>query len=246
MHSSKGLEFPLVVLAGLGTIDANNIEGMREEARLLYVAMTRSTHELVMTCDRETEITRRLATAAGSLLPQDLQGLYEYATREIEEALMLNVADWIRPALELRFEAIPLTRKRAVVAIHVPRSKTKPHFALENPLDEKGQALVRIADNSVRASKETLELLRYEGRERDMKVEYGEKERVLMRYLESSSVVTVQKFAEIGTQKPFRRFLRVSSRKAFCEFVAKAKPTSICPSNRVSSASAPKSSFSQR
>ena len=41
-----------------------------------------------MTCDRETEITRRLATAAGSLLPQDLQGLYEYATREIEEARM--------------------------------------------------------------------------------------------------------------------------------------------------------------
>ena len=88
MHSSKGLEFPLVVLAGLGTIDASNIEGVRDEARLLYVAMTRSTHKLVMTCDRETEITRRLATAAGSLLPQDLQGLYEYATREIEDARM--------------------------------------------------------------------------------------------------------------------------------------------------------------
>ena len=88
MHSSKGLEFPLVVLAGLGTIDANNIDAVREEARLLHVAMTRSTHELVMTCDRETEITRRLATAARSLLPQDLQGLYEYATREIEEARM--------------------------------------------------------------------------------------------------------------------------------------------------------------
>ena len=77
MHSSKGLEFPLVVLAGLGTINATDIGVVREEARLLYVAMTRSTHELVMTCDRETEITRRLATAAGSLLPQDLQGLYE-------------------------------------------------------------------------------------------------------------------------------------------------------------------------
>ena len=88
MHSSKGLEFPLVVLAGLGKIDANTIDALREKTRLLHVAMTRSTHELAMTCDRETEITRRLATAAGSLLPQDLQGLYEYATREIEEARM--------------------------------------------------------------------------------------------------------------------------------------------------------------
>ncbi len=90
MHSSKGLEFPLVVLAGLGRIDATDMDAVREEARLLYVAMTRSTHELVMTCDRETEITRRLATAAGTLLPQDLRGLYEYATREIEEARMVE------------------------------------------------------------------------------------------------------------------------------------------------------------
>ena len=37
----------------------------RDEARLLFDTMTRSKHELVMTCDRETEITKRLATAAG-------------------------------------------------------------------------------------------------------------------------------------------------------------------------------------
>ncbi len=85
MHSSKGLEFPLVVLAGLGVIEATNIEKTREEARLLYVAMTRSTRELVMTCDRETEITKRLAKAAGTMLPEDLSALYDYAEREIEE-----------------------------------------------------------------------------------------------------------------------------------------------------------------
>jgi len=65
MHASKGLEFPLVMLAGLGCVPVGDAAALSEEARILYVAMTRSTSELVMTCDRETEITRRLAAATG-------------------------------------------------------------------------------------------------------------------------------------------------------------------------------------
>jgi superfamily I DNA/RNA helicase len=46
MHSCKGLEFPLVAIPGAGqAVD----EGRKdEEARLLYVAMTRATRELVV------------------------------------------------------------------------------------------------------------------------------------------------------------------------------------------------------
>ena len=62
MHSSKGLEFPLVVIAGLGHI-APNVEEEPEEARLLYVAMTRATHTLVMTADGETKFTERVRAA---------------------------------------------------------------------------------------------------------------------------------------------------------------------------------------
>ena len=47
MHSSKGLEFPLVVIPG-----ADRLKGVGElapqEAKLLYVAMTRATRELVL------------------------------------------------------------------------------------------------------------------------------------------------------------------------------------------------------
>lgn len=119
--------------------------------------------------------------------------------REIQEALLLHLPEWVRPRLELRTVVIPLTHNRAVVAIEVPRSKIKPHFALENPLDTKGTALIRLADSSVRASKETLELLRYEGRERNMKVEYGEKERILMQHLASEPSITVHRFSELAS-----------------------------------------------
>ncbi|HEX2900765.1 MAG TPA: ATP-binding protein [Bacteroidia bacterium] len=118
--------------------------------------------------------------------------------REIEEALVLHLQEWIRPTLDLVLDVVPLTRKRAVVAIKVPRSTTKPHYALEKPLDPQGFVLVRIADNSVRASKETVELLRYEGRQRDMKVEYGDKERVLMHFLASNAAITVKEYADLA------------------------------------------------
>jgi hypothetical protein len=59
MHSSKGLEFPLVVIAGLGFMP----EAMSEielESKLLYVAMTRSTEKLLLTYHQETPFTELL------------------------------------------------------------------------------------------------------------------------------------------------------------------------------------------
>lgn len=58
MHSSKGLEFRGVVIFDLGSmpVDTRPVE---EEARLLYVAMTRSTERLLVTFHRESEFTRQ-------------------------------------------------------------------------------------------------------------------------------------------------------------------------------------------
>ena len=47
-HSSKGLEYPIVVIPGAGLLPAPD-ESNEEEARLLYVAMTRATSQLFVT-----------------------------------------------------------------------------------------------------------------------------------------------------------------------------------------------------
>jgi hypothetical protein len=62
MHSSKGLEFSLVGIPGLGA-ELKEEDIVEDEARLLYVAMTRATHELVMTCDGITPHTDKLKRA---------------------------------------------------------------------------------------------------------------------------------------------------------------------------------------
>lgn len=49
MHSCKGLEFPLVALPGIGNLGLNSLRD-DSDTRLLYVAMTRATQELLV-CD---------------------------------------------------------------------------------------------------------------------------------------------------------------------------------------------------
>lgn len=58
MHSSKGLEFPLVIIAGLGFMSES--KDLALEAKLLYVAMTRSTEKLLLTYHQETPFTELL------------------------------------------------------------------------------------------------------------------------------------------------------------------------------------------
>jgi hypothetical protein len=59
LHSSKGLEFPLVAIIGLGFMPYNEADPA-DEARLLYVGMTRATDELLMTASKDSEFALRL------------------------------------------------------------------------------------------------------------------------------------------------------------------------------------------
>lgn len=62
MHSSKGLEFPLVAIPGIGFMPGKQ-KDLVAEAKLLYVAMTRSTEKLLLTCHESSEFVQLLAEA---------------------------------------------------------------------------------------------------------------------------------------------------------------------------------------
>ena len=59
MHSSKGLEFPMVAVSGIGYMPVDQADP-KTEAKLLYVAMTRSTENLLLTSHRETGFLNQL------------------------------------------------------------------------------------------------------------------------------------------------------------------------------------------
>jgi len=66
MHRSKGLEFPVVFIPGLGHLPNPHGE-VADEARLLYVAMTRAIEVLVLTGDRMSAFVERLKGALGKV-----------------------------------------------------------------------------------------------------------------------------------------------------------------------------------
>jgi superfamily I DNA/RNA helicase len=62
LHSSKGLEFPVVAIPGVGSLPLKNSEPA-DEARLLYVGMTRAMEHLVMTYNSESPFAQKLVAA---------------------------------------------------------------------------------------------------------------------------------------------------------------------------------------
>lgn len=69
LHSSKGLEFPVVFLVGVDTLDTR-AENLPDEMRLLYVGMTRATDVLHLSAAGTSPIVDQVAAALDRLQPQ--------------------------------------------------------------------------------------------------------------------------------------------------------------------------------
>ncbi len=59
IHSSKGLEFPRVILLGVGQLGQKN-ERLEQDARLVCVGMTRAQECLLLTTSRESVLSKKL------------------------------------------------------------------------------------------------------------------------------------------------------------------------------------------
>ncbi len=59
MHSSKGLEFPVVAIPGVGDLPYGK-ESIEDEAKLFYVAMTRAMDHLIMTANKPSPFVKKI------------------------------------------------------------------------------------------------------------------------------------------------------------------------------------------
>jgi superfamily I DNA/RNA helicase len=69
LHSSKGLEFPVVFLVGLDMLETG-ADVFAEEIRLLYVGMTRATDLLYLSAARSAPMVDHVAAALERLQPE--------------------------------------------------------------------------------------------------------------------------------------------------------------------------------
>ncbi|MEQ1774510.1 MAG: 3'-5' exonuclease [Burkholderiales bacterium] len=74
MHSSKGLEFPVVAIPGLGYMPHRDYD-IHEEAKLLYVAMTRAMDKLLLTCSKDSQFVSRIQQVNQTAKPRANKGI---------------------------------------------------------------------------------------------------------------------------------------------------------------------------
>ena len=112
---------------------------------------------------------------------------------EDEYTLTRAIDKYIFPKITYKQERIPISTDRDVLVLTIPRSIDKPHYVV----DDTGfrQAYIRVEDKSIQASREMKEIMRRGRGERDIRFQYGEKEKQLMKLLDEKESVTVDLFA---------------------------------------------------
>ncbi len=120
--------------------------------------------------------------------------------REEELFMFRGILDeFCTPPVETTIDAVRISRRREVIIVRVPRSKQRPHVV---PRDDREVVYIRVNDKSVEASPEALRLMKMEDANVDVTFEFGEKELLLMRYLEEYGQVTVEQFARMANISP--------------------------------------------
>ena len=138
--------------------------------------------------------------------------------RSAEEELYLlekAIRQWCRPAIDYEINVVPISGRTSVIHYKIHEGQRKPHYVLQEafsaPHDaspkkkkHKGRAYVRYQDQSLQASAEVWQILRRSRQDKDIKFHFGEKEKVLMTYLEEHPHITVAQFAQLIQQSRYR------------------------------------------
>lgn len=120
---------------------------------------------------------------------------------EEEYALREAIARHCDPPVPFGTERVMLANRREVVVVRVPASTARPHVlvGVEPDTGAPPPAFVRVGASSVEASKEAVKLMRRRAQDAaGVRFEFGDKESLLMRYLDAYGRVTVAAFASMA------------------------------------------------
>lgn len=127
LHSAKGLEFPVVYLAGMEdglfpgymSIVSDDADDLEEERRLAYVGITRAKEDLTLTCAKQRM--------------QRGEVQYNAVSRFVKE-IPMDLLDQYTPSSERRLQetntqAAGIQRPRAILRPHATAVQNKPYIA---------------------------------------------------------------------------------------------------------------------
>jgi len=111
-------------------------------------------------------------------------------------ALNTALERYCKPQMELNIHVIPITESASMVVYHIPVSDRKPHHISNDEF--KKQVFVRTADKSIKASRQLKEIIERRRKQKNIKFNFGEKEKWLMDYLEKNKSITLKEFKDFN------------------------------------------------
>lgn len=120
----------------------------------------------------------------------ELVGTESYMEEEfwLEEAAKLCV-----PEIDIHMELLNIGNKDIVI-VEVPEAEKKPIYLKGK---KRRKVFVRQADESMLANEELIEVMKLGSQEEGITFEFGENERLLFRFLNEYSEITVERFSTI-------------------------------------------------
>ncbi len=151
------------------------------------------------------EVTALANTSGGDLLIGVTDNGHLSGVKDPEEemyALRHALAEHCTPDINLCSEYIKISRTRTVVVIRIPVSEVRPHY-VQDPSTRQRSVFVRYQDMCIAASREAQKLMRRPDTE-NVLIQLGEKECLLLKFLEEKGRVTVSRFARDANIYPGR------------------------------------------
>ena len=117
-----------------------------------------------------------------------------------DESYLLNkaITELCHPRIDYEVEEVDITESHTALVYHIPISGARPHKVIHPDYGQHGQVFVRHEDKSVKASKEMREIIRRRRKYKDISFHFGDKEKLLMEYLEEHEHITLSTYRELA------------------------------------------------
>jgi predicted HTH transcriptional regulator len=119
----------------------------------------------------------------------------------VEEDLFLlekAIKNHIVPNIEYQVEIVKVENGKDVLIFDVPKSALTHSLLIEN----EAKIYVRSQDQALQANKEMKEVLKGLSKNKNYSFQYGDKENLLLKYLDQAAHITPSIFAKIAQIKP--------------------------------------------
>jgi predicted HTH transcriptional regulator len=113
-------------------------------------------------------------------------------------SLNTTIEKLCKPQPHFEIESIAISSKSTVLLYHIRVSDQRPLYVKDDTEDNYGKVYVRHKDKSIQASREVREIIKRKKKNKDIKFNYGEKEKILMKYFEAHKTITLNEFRAIA------------------------------------------------